>query len=298
VLAALFGCITALPLAGCASDKQEATSTHDVSTHRPEGSDAGGAEPQPTMLPTAKETCPQLATGNATILGQTVQLWVGERQEDRKAPVLFYWHGTGSVSAEAGVFMQKQIDEIVADGGLVASFVTSTGTGDYTGPFVWHSDDFNVADEILACAIQQLNVETRRIYSAGCSAGGLQTSAMVYMRSGYIAAAMPNSGGTGNPLPLQDPSHVPAVITTHGAPGSDVVVIDFSVTSAAFVNDLTAKGGFAVDCNHGGGHCGATPEVVAAQWQFLKDHPFGVTPEPYASGLPASFPASCKIGLQ
>ena len=30
-------------------------------------------------------------------------------------------------------------------------------------------------------------------------------------------------------------------------------------------------------------------------WQFMKDHPFGVTPEPYANGLPASFPSYCKI---
>jgi hypothetical protein len=118
---------------------------------------------------------------------------------------------------------------------------------------------------------------------------------MVYMRSSYLAAAMPNSGGMALPPPFEDPSHIPAVMATHGAPGADVVVIDFSNTSAFLVNDLATKGGFAVDCNHGGGHCGATPEVVAAQWQFLKDHPFGVDPEPYASGLPASFPSYCEI---
>lgn len=292
----IFGIALALPLAACGDDEGSGADPEGVGGAPNDDGGASGSGPtgpEPT-LPTAREACPTLATGNSTILGLNVQLWVGQRREDKKGPVLFYWHGTGSVSGEA-IIVQTAIDEIVADGGVVASFTTSSGTGDYTGPFVWYSGDFDVADEILACAVQQLNIDTHRIYSAGCSAGGLQTTGMVYMRSGYLAAAMPNSGGTGNPLPLQDPSHVPAVMTTHGAPGRDVVVIDFSVTSAALVADITGKGGFAVNCNHGGGHCGAPPEVVAAQWQFLKDHPFGVTPEPYASGLPASFPSYCEI---
>ena len=74
-----------------------------------------------------------------------------------------------------------------------------------------------------------------------------------------------------------------------------MVGIDFSQTSAAQVKDIAAKGGFAVDCNHGGGHCGSPQNVKAMQWKFLKDHPFGVAPEPYAAGLPADFPTFCAI---
>jgi poly(3-hydroxybutyrate) depolymerase len=257
--------------------------------------DSGAGEGPKPILPEATEPCPTLATGLVTIKGLQIQLWVGERRSDVKGPVLFYWHGTGSVSAEAVAFLQTQITEVESEGGIVASFTTSLGTGEYTGPFVWYADDLTVADEILACAVEQLNIDTRRIYSAGCSAGGLQTTGMVYRRSSYLAAAMPNSGGAINPPPLQDPEHVPAVITAHGAPGQDVVVIDFSTTSANLVKDIAAKGGFAVNCNHGGGHCGATQQVVAAQWQFLKDHPFGTKPSPYVNGLPSDFPAYCSI---
>jgi len=259
------------------------------------GGPVGPGEGPKPILPEATEPCPTLATGMVTIKGLQVQLWVGERRSDVKGPVLFYWHGTGSVSAEAVAFLQTQITEVESEGGIVASFTTSLQTGEQTGPFVWYADDLLVADEILACAVEQLNIDTRRIYSAGCSAGGLQTTGMVYRRSSYLAAAMPNSGGVINPPPLQDPEHVPAVITTHGAPGQDVVVIDFSTTSANLVKDIAAKGGFAVNCNHGGGHCGATQQVVTAQWQFLKDHPFGTKPSPYANGLPSDFPAYCSI---
>jgi hypothetical protein len=130
------------------------------------------------------------------------------------------------------------------------------------------------------------------IYAAGCSAGGLEAGAMVTQRSSYLAAAMPNSGGSllGN---WQDPTHIPAIITTHGSFASDFVILHFADVSKATDQVVANMGGFAVDCDHGGGHCGAPPEVIAAQWQFLKDHPFGVSVDPYAAGLPSSFPTYC-----
>jgi hypothetical protein len=178
----------------------------------------------------------------------------------------------------------------------VASFSSTTSMGQDTGNGVWFTGDFAMADQILACAVKQLNIDTRQIYAAGCSAGGLQTVAMLFARSNYLAAAMPNSGGEviAGEFPLEG-THVPSLITTHGAMGTDMVVIDFSTASATADKDVLAKGGFAVDCNHGGGHCGAPAVDVAAQWQFCKDHPFGVSPEPYAKGLPSSFPSYCTI---
>ena len=84
-------------------------------------------------------------------------------------------------------------------------------------------------------------------------------------------------------------------MTLHGSHASDVVIVDFSDASLALTRDVVSHGGFAVDCDHQGGHCGAPSELQAAAWQFLQDHPFGVQPEPYAAGLPASFPSYCKI---
>jgi len=257
---------------------------------------AGGKEPR---LPEAKGECPMLATGMVQIMGHAVQLWVGEKQEEKKAPILFYWHGTGSASSMADRDLGPAVAEITAEGGMVASFTDTTSQGMNTGNNVWYTGDFEMADQLVACAVKQLNIDTRRIYTGGCSAGGLQASAMLYQRSSYLAAASTNSGGLiaqfANLYVLEDPDHVPALITTHGAPGQDVVVIDFSETSAANVKDIAAKGGFAVNCNHGGGHCGSPETVKAAQWKFMKDHPFGVDPEPYSAGLPSDFPAFCEI---
>ncbi len=246
-------------------------------------------------------TCPTLATGTITVSGQSVSIWAGTKGST-PAPVLFYWHGTGSTAAEAQAFMGTQIAEITGEGGVVASFSTSTKTGTDTGDAVWYTGDFAMADQILACAVKQLNIDTRKVYTAGCSAGGLQSGAMLFARSAYLAAVMPNSGGEviAGRFPLEN-AHVPSLITTHGGT-SDNVVISFATASATLDMDVASKaasssppGGFVVDCNHGGGHCAAPAADIAAQWQFCKDHPFGVSPEPYASGLPSTFPSYCTI---
>lgn len=224
--------------------------------------------------------------------GLDVQMWVGEKQADKKVPVVFYWHGTGSVAGEAQAFMANQIQEVQSEGGVFASFTTSLGTGTTTGNNVWYVDDFKLADVIAACAVKQLNIDTHRIYAAGCSAGGLQAGSMVFSRSSYLAAAMPNSGGSVFVNQFEDPSHIPSVITAHGG-AADMVIIKFADTSKAEDQLVANNGGIAVDCDHGGGHCGDPAELVTAQWQFLKEHPFGVNPDPYAAGLPDSFPAYC-----
>jgi hypothetical protein len=223
-----------------------------------------------------------------------VQLAVGTKQADKKGAVFFYWHATGGSSTEV-TMLGPVVDEITSEGGIVASFSTTTGMGMQTGDNVWFTGDFAMADEILACAVEQLNIDMRRIYAGGCSAGGLQAGAMLYERSSYVAAVMPNFGGELFPFTLEDSSHVPAIVTTHGAPSNGGGIIDFTGASLVEDKDVASKGGFAVDCNHGGTVCNAPAAAIAGQWQFCKDHPFGVSPEPYASGLPSSLPPYCAI---
>jgi hypothetical protein len=83
-------------------------------------------------------------------------------------------------------------------------------------------------------------------------------------------------------------------MTMHGAAGRDVVIVDFSVTSATADNAFKGHGSFVVNCDTGGGHCGAG-NLAPAAWQFFKAHPYGVSPEPWAGGLPPGFPAVCSI---
>jgi len=244
------------------------------------------------VLPDYDGPCPVLATGTVNVLGQNVQLWVGAEQPE-PGPILFYWHGTLSTASEAQPMLGGAFADILSRGGMIASFMNSTQTGtDTSGTSTWFSGDFEMADILVACAAQQLNIDTRRIYTAGCSAGGLHAGAMTYDRSSYLAGAMPNSGGLVFPRMPQD-SHVPSVITAHGSAASDVVIISFAEASATLYNGIADRGGYATNCDHGGGHCGSPPALKLAQWQYLLDHPFGVSPDPYPMGLPASFPSYC-----
>ena len=187
---------------------------------------------------------------------------------------------------------------------MVASFTTSTGSGQNTANNVWYTGDFEMADDLFACAVQQLNIDTRRVYTSGCSAGGLQAGAMVSGRSSYLAGAMPNSGGIimfFSP-PFEAGTATPSVITAHGppnvdpAPGSPAAQqgLTYDNLSLDLTRPVLARGGFAANCAHSEGHCSAPTAAKAAMWEYMKAHPFGVSPDPYAGGLPASFPAYCQ----
>jgi poly(3-hydroxybutyrate) depolymerase len=255
-----------------------------------------GQDPSSTSIPSVNGTCPAMTTGNVMFSGQTWQLWAGTPTADQHGAVLIYWHGTGSSSSEpTRTLGQAQIDAITAEGGIIASPQATTSQGVNTGNGVWYTGDFDTADQVIACAIDQLHVSTQRIYVSGASAGGLQAAWMAYGRSGYIAAAAPLSGGILGAPAQQDTSNVPAAMATHGAQGTDVVIIDFAQASARYEADVKAKGGFAIDCNTGGGHVSGPPQIGPAIWQFLKDHPFKVSPEPYVGALAPVFPSYCKI---
>lgn len=114
-------------------------------------------------------------------------------------------------------------------------------------------------------------------------------------RSQYVAAAAPNSGGIATPqVQLEDPTRVPAVMSMHGG-DTDTVGVNFGDTSRNLTNVLKPKGAFVVECNHGAGHCGAPASLHENAWEFMKAHPFGTKPSPFASGLPGNFPDFCAI---
>lgn len=266
-------------------------------------------KPNSAFLPTVKGNCPPLQTGMQTFNGQQVQLWAADASHFGGSLVL-YWHATGGNSGEAGWgFGTAQINDVVAKGGMVASFASSTGTGaNLNGNHVWFGDDFYTADQVVACALRDLHIDPRRIYVTGASAGGLATTWMSYARSGYIAATAPLSGGMlgqsygnwGDPTTsMQDPCSVPFAMVTHGGKGVDVYAptnFDFAVSSSLYERNIAEKGGMSMDCNTGGGHVAGPPTIGPFVWQFFQAHPFKQTPEPYQGSVPAGFPSYCRIG--
>jgi len=245
-----------------------------------------------------------MSAKTVTFDGEPVELWTGSPSADTQGPLVMYWFPTTGTSDDVEQFFGPQdIAAVTAKGGMVASFGKTTGMGTDTGDAVWFTGDFAVADQVVACAIQSLHIDTRQIFVTGASAGALQATWMSYVRSGYIAAAVTLSGGLDElsagasltPTTLQDPSNVPSIMAVHGAKGSDVVIIDFAVASASWEADIASKKGFSLDCNTGGGHVSGPPQILPGVWQFMEDHPFKVAKQPYPP-LPSVYPSYCKIG--
>jgi len=206
--------------------------------------------------------------------------------------MLFYWHGTASSSDEYLTMAAPVASGILDAGGVIVSFQGTTGGDLYSGVNIFGVGDLTIADQLVACAVRDARVDPRRIYTMGCSAGGLFSTAMAALRSSYIAAASPNSGGQVIEPAFQN-AHTPALMTVHERPGS-TGTIDFAYASAQADKTFKARGGFVIDCNTGAGHCGGGP-LAPDVWQFFLAHPFGVNPEPWIAGLPPSFSTRCKI---
>jgi predicted esterase len=296
---------------GSSSGGSQATTmmmtTVDPATSSGEGeSESTGAPAMPdppTMLPTPTGTCPELVAGDvefapAGIAPRQVKLWMSDAASTMDGPFVFYWHGTGSQPDEALYGLGADfIDQVVAQGGIVVAPYHDPAAGEFPWFLVLgeQQDDLLVADEVLACAIDQVGVDISRIHTIGMSAGGLQTSQMSFRRSGYIASAVPYSGGfVGNAPADQDPSNPLSAMIFHGGE-SDVVIISFQQASERYFDAIQERGGFAFICNHGMGHSIPQGAAQSSVWQFFYDHPFGTKPSPYVDGLPDGFPDYCAL---
>lgn len=270
------------------------------------GSGAGGGSneptPNPAFLPVATGPCPEFVEGKITVSPdgkpRDVQIWISDAAKTLDGPLLFYWHGTGSSPVvEPPYGLSNATITAVKDlGGMVVAPYHDPAAGQFpwflttgSGP----EDDIRVADEVLACAIEKVGVDLRRIHEIGMSAGGLNTTQMSWRRSGYLASVVTYSGGKLGDPPDQDPSNkFPAMIFHGGA--NDTVIVNFKSLSEQYAAELKSKGHFAFICDHGGGHSIPT-DARKSVWQFFQDHPFGTSPSPYESGLPDGFPTYCSL---
>jgi predicted esterase len=251
----------------------------------------GAMDPQ---IPMVKADCPPWGNTTITYMGLGgIQIATGIKPATPSAPMLIYWHGTGSTSGEFALMAAPVTQGITAAGGIIVSFQNTTGGDLNSGTFIFGAGDLDIIDQMVACAVRDQNIDPRKIYTMGCSAGGLMSAATAALRSSYIAAAAPNSGGFPVLVPAWQNAHVAPLMTVHGMKGVDVVVIDFSDASALADMTFKMKGGFVIDCDTGGGHCGGAP-LAGDVWTFFQAHPFGVSPEPWTS-LPPGFSSQCKI---
>lgn len=239
------------------------------------------------ILPTNVEPCPTITDGLHTFRGKSVRIRVAADAALQDGPLVFAWHGLGGSPNGAINLLSgnNQLQDILDMGGMVAA---PDGDGP---PFEFQDSIYwEVMDEVVACAMQQVGIDPFRIHSIGMSAGGLTTTILSYARSNYLASVVAWSGGF--KAPDQNPANTMPVLLSHGGPG-DFVVIPFEPLVEAYYADVVSEGHFGIICRHGQGHTvpGAMGNLALS---FMLDHPFGTYASPYAGGnVPASYPAYC-----
>jgi predicted esterase len=267
------------------------------------GDDMPVGEPGQPSIPAPTGTCPELVNGDVTfapigMAPRKVRLALDANRTTPGALVL-YWHATFSGPEEAKYSLGATHDLLVQDGGVIAAPYSD----DAAGTFEWfvlsnsstRMDDFMLANEIVGCLVEAGRVDPRRIHSMGMSAGALQTTALGFTRSSYIASVVTYSGGVpdGFSPTITNPENKFAALIFSGGANDYVFGVDFQGASERYRDMLTASGHFAALCQHSNGH--EIPlEAAPAVRLFFEANPFGAWPSPYATGLPASFPTYCQ----
>lgn len=258
-------------------------------------------------------TCPMLVPGenNLRSAGYDRRFVLQLPAAPLGAPVVFVWHWLAGDPYQALLVTGLSLQSDVI---LVAPYPT----GD--APYTWHAElppagnpDLALFDDILACLGQDFGIDHNRVWSTGLSAGALWTSYLAMYRANRLGAVSELSGGLPDPsdaAPFRVPDvEIPVLLAWGGPqdvfedPDADFQFNDgepthfsFDVASRRFSEALRREGHFVVECIGNYPHGGLPPDPFGTVWPFLRDHPRGTTPEPYAGGnLPTALPDLCSV---
>jgi hypothetical protein len=268
------------------------------------------AGPAPTQLPTATG-CPVFPTGTSSTTASgtimvarsdqpvPVDIYMSPNAKSKPAPggpIVLYYHASYEPQMSKEVqqgFTAANIQKVMDAGGVVAAFNHVSCSGcQTTDDNWWYVQDDPVQDFVVACAIQQANIDTRHIHALGWSAGALHSMHIGFARANYMASIVSYSGGNPSQAQSQNPTNHFSSILTYGDQGTDVVIIDFNQNSHTYFTTYQPMGYYTMMCHHAGGH-EIDPMVAPVSLDFFMAHPYKVSPEPYANGIPTGFPSYC-----
>lgn len=215
-------------------------------------------------------------------------------------PLVFFFHGGGGNPDDAtATVTDDAIAAVVESGGMViAPFADPAAASEWFLTNGGAQNDMVMMDSMVACAVEEGDIDPYRIHGVGFSAGGIHVGISSILRSSYIASTVVYSGGVYSTAASQDPNSTPSSLIFHGGASDNVGGVSFSGASQRYFDTITERGGEAVICDHGTGH--GYPDNETDVWRrrdaynFLVDHPFGVDPHPYAGGLPEWVPPYCN----
>lgn len=235
---------------------------------------------------------------------------------DQRWPVVFAWHW---LNARGSSFIREgELESAIAQMGFIVVLPEALRNESddrvygLTWPFAeaWGADaELTFSADMLACVTEQFNVDTRRVYGIGVSAGGLWVTFLSSTEQvDHFAAIESISGGLGDVFGAWRMEYTPQEnvfpsLVLWGGP-LDWLALSFQDASLRLIDELRSHDHFVVQCTHEAGH-GVPPIEVPegdtkfrSLWRFMMDHPYGLEPgwSPYLeTGLPDVFPEWCSI---
>lgn len=251
--------------------------------------------------------CPTFAAGSNDITssgdGRAFRLFLPANPAG--APILFLWHGLGDSADNFANGMGAS--DIARQYGAVVVVPSMAAGGGLLGP-IWSfpstlggapaEQDLTLFDDILGCVDSQYDIDNRRVYSAGFSAGAIWTTYLTMNRAGLLASSAIFSGGVNGQLtfPYTSSDYPLPVIMSHGG-SSDTFngILQFMPMMMTLAEGLAGDGHYGVLCTHTEGHT-ITNEIVLAAYDFIFRNEWGTGTSPLATeGLPASYPNTCAV---
>lgn len=234
-------------------------------------------------------------------------------------PVIFSWHGLGDTAANFSFLLSTTVNGAYPFIGVTPEDTNFMLMGINAEWNVFQVPDpatnmeARLFDEVLACIEQRWGVDTNRVHSIGFSNGAFLADLLGVIRGGQIASLATWSGGyISNPDNVATLGALTSMVDwpapTHGNPYAQLLIhggttdtynmmvatLHFDVYATNDGTYLNGMGHDVVRCNHGTGHTAPADMPPARIMEFLEAHPKDVGTSPYASGIPATFPAHCE----
>lgn len=321
---------------GCGSDAADQATNRTNDGNRPidgggdntpGGSDAdgdgnpdgpGGGSDDPDAGPPVIKCNPiKAGTSSVSINGATRMFDVQMPSDTSKMALLFLWHGWMQLP---GQFAK----EIVWD--LPAGKWRAFNPNAFPMPLMivtpwdtkmippWGLDwdiatggkDFVFFEAMMTCLSEQYNIEKKRVYSFGFSAGAVFTNMLSAKYPKTFAATISESGAWFNDKTQQteilvpivqwkwpdfDPADGGNVLLTEGGKNDFATVISLHNTNVKALPFLKAAKRSVVECKHGFGHTLAPDLTEKNIYDYMWSHELGGAP---LTGLPAGFPSPGK----
>lgn len=243
--------------------------------------------------------CPDLVAGRNTLTSGGVPralevVLPASYDPQQDWPIVLVYHGFGGDIAS--MLDDADLRRYADDLGVILVVPQALEEG---GSTIWDafSDprtnlDAVLFDDVVHCAQQSFSVDPARVHVTGMSNGGLLTGYLAATRADVIASSAPMSGGVTTTW-IDTGASMPMLVVWGGE--ADVAFDqDFDLLAADMIDQCLDRGWFVAACDHGLGHT-LDPSFWPWVLQFLLEHPRGVAPEPYAAGLPPTFPGYCGL---